>query len=72
MNTGRVDYDTALACYHSPEYAKAIDIRKDRAVSNIMRAAARHGSEWISIAPYALHAGTMLHRSPFDSPKHSD
>ena len=30
------DYDTALACYRSPEYAKAIDIRKDKAVSDII------------------------------------
>jgi uncharacterized protein (DUF1330 family) len=30
------DYDTALACYRSPEYAKAIDVRKDKAVADII------------------------------------
>ena len=30
------DYDTALACYRSPEYAKAIEIRKGKAVADII------------------------------------
>jgi len=30
------DYATALACYRSPEYAKAIDIRRDKAVADIV------------------------------------
>ena len=30
------DYETALACYRSPEYAKAIDIRKGKAVADIV------------------------------------
>jgi uncharacterized protein (DUF1330 family) len=30
------DYATALACYHSPEYATALDIRKSKAVSDIV------------------------------------
>ena len=30
------DYATAIECYRSPEYAKAIDIRKDKAVTDII------------------------------------
>jgi uncharacterized protein (DUF1330 family) len=30
------DYATALECYHSPEYAKAIAIRKGKAVADII------------------------------------
>ena len=30
------DYATALECYHSPEYAKAIAIRKDKAVADVI------------------------------------
>ena len=30
------DYATALACYRSPEYAKALELRKGRAVINIL------------------------------------
>ena len=30
------DYATALECYRSPEYAKAIDLRKDKSVSDII------------------------------------
>ena len=30
------DYETALACYRSPEYAKAIDLRKGKAVADII------------------------------------
>src|SRR5829696_6200417 len=30
------DYETALACYRSPEYAKAIDLRKGKAVADIV------------------------------------
>ena len=30
------DYETALACYRSPEYAKALDIRKGKAVADII------------------------------------
>jgi len=29
------DYATALACYRSPEYARAIAIRKDKSVADI-------------------------------------
>jgi len=29
------DYATALACYHSPEYAKAIALRKGNAVADL-------------------------------------
>jgi uncharacterized protein (DUF1330 family) len=29
------DYDTALACYHSPEYQHAITLRKGNAVADI-------------------------------------
>jgi uncharacterized protein (DUF1330 family) len=29
------DYATALACYRSPEYAKAIELRKDVSVADI-------------------------------------
>jgi uncharacterized protein (DUF1330 family) len=29
------DYATALACYRSPEYAKAIDLRKNKAVADL-------------------------------------
>ena len=30
------DYETALACYRSPEYAKAIELRKGKAVADIL------------------------------------
>lgn len=30
------DYETALACYRSPEYAKAIDLRKNKAIADIV------------------------------------
>jgi uncharacterized protein (DUF1330 family) len=30
------DYDTALACYHSPEYAKALAIRKTASVADMV------------------------------------
>ena len=30
------DYDTALACYRSPEYAKAIELRKGKAVFDLI------------------------------------
>jgi uncharacterized protein (DUF1330 family) len=39
------DYATALECYHSPEYAKAIEIRKSSAVADIIIADGYHGSQ---------------------------
>lgn len=30
------DYATALACYRSPEYAKAMALRKDKAVADLI------------------------------------
>lgn len=30
------DYDTAMACYHSSEYAAAMDYRKKSAVSDVV------------------------------------
>ncbi|MBZ9894487.1 DUF1330 domain-containing protein [Mesorhizobium sp. BR1-1-6] len=30
------DYDTALACYESPEYRKAIALRKDASINDII------------------------------------
>jgi uncharacterized protein (DUF1330 family) len=30
------DYATALECYRSPEYARAISVRKDKAVADIV------------------------------------
>jgi uncharacterized protein (DUF1330 family) len=30
------DYETALACYHSPEYARALALMKDAAVSDLV------------------------------------
>lgn len=30
------DYDTALACYRSPEYARAIELRKGKAVLDLV------------------------------------
>jgi uncharacterized protein (DUF1330 family) len=30
------DYETALACYRSPEYAKAIELRKGKAMADII------------------------------------
>jgi uncharacterized protein (DUF1330 family) len=30
------DYDTALACYHSPEYAKALALRKAASIADIV------------------------------------
>ena len=37
------DYATALECYRSPEYAKAIEIRKGSAVADIIVAEGYHG-----------------------------
>ena len=31
-----MDFETALACYHSPEYAKAKEFRQGRADMNIV------------------------------------
>jgi uncharacterized protein (DUF1330 family) len=39
------DYETALACYRSPEYAKAIDFRKGSAVADIIIADGYHGPQ---------------------------
>jgi uncharacterized protein (DUF1330 family) len=39
------DYATALKCYHSPEYAKAIEIRKGSAVTDIIIADGYHGPQ---------------------------
>ena len=39
------DYATALECYHSPEYAKAIEIRKGSAVADIIIADGYHGAQ---------------------------
>jgi uncharacterized protein (DUF1330 family) len=39
------DYATALECYHSPEYAKAIEIRKGSAVADIIIADGYHGPQ---------------------------
>ena len=30
------DYDTALACYHSPEYAEAIALRQGKSVADVL------------------------------------
>ena len=38
------DYATALECYHSPEYAKAIELRKGSAVADIIIADGYHRS----------------------------
>jgi uncharacterized protein (DUF1330 family) len=39
------DYATALECYRSPEYAKAIEIRKGSAVADIIIADGYHGPQ---------------------------
>ena len=39
------DYATALECYHSPEYAKAIELRKGSAVADIIIADGYHGPQ---------------------------
>ena len=39
------DYDTALACYRSPEYAKAIALRRDNAVADIIVAEGYDGPQ---------------------------
>jgi len=39
------DYATALECYRSPEYAKAIEIRKGSAVADIIVAEGYHGTQ---------------------------
>jgi uncharacterized protein (DUF1330 family) len=39
------DYATALECYRSPEYAKAIEIRKNSAVADITIAEGYHGAQ---------------------------
>lgn len=39
------DYATARECYHSPEYAKAIEIRKGSAVADIIIADGYHGAQ---------------------------
>ena len=39
------DYATALECYHSPEYAKAIEIRKGSAVADIIIVEGYHGAQ---------------------------
>jgi uncharacterized protein (DUF1330 family) len=30
------DFATALACYHSPEYAQAIELRKGKAIADVI------------------------------------
>lgn len=30
------DYDTAIACYHSPEYQRAVEIRGDSAIVDLV------------------------------------
>jgi len=39
------DYETALECYRSPEYAKAIELRKGSAVADIIVADGYHGPQ---------------------------
>jgi len=39
------DYATALECYRSSEYAKAVEIRKDSAVADIIIAEGYHGTQ---------------------------
>ena len=39
------DYATALECYRSSEYAKAVEIRKDSAVADIVIAEGYHGTQ---------------------------
>jgi uncharacterized protein (DUF1330 family) len=39
------DYATALECYRSPEYAKAIEIRQGSAVADIIIAEGYHGPQ---------------------------
>jgi uncharacterized protein (DUF1330 family) len=39
------DFATALECYHSPEYAKAIELRKGSAVADIIIAEGYHGPQ---------------------------
>ena len=42
---GFKDFATALECYHSPEYAKAIELRKGSAVADIIIAEGYHGPQ---------------------------
>src|SRR3974390_1270348 len=39
------DYATALECYRSPEYAKAIEVRKGSAIADIIIAEGYHGPQ---------------------------
>ena len=39
------DYETALECYRSPEYAKATEIRKGSAVADIIIVEGYHGAQ---------------------------
>jgi uncharacterized protein (DUF1330 family) len=39
------DYATALGCYRSPKYTKAIEIRKGSAVADIIIAEGYHGAQ---------------------------
>jgi len=39
------DYATALKCYRSPEYAKAIEVRKGSAIADIIIAEGYHGPQ---------------------------
>ena len=39
------DYATALECYRSPEYAKAVEIRQGSAVADIIIAEGYHGPQ---------------------------
>ena len=39
------DYATALECYRSPEYSKAIEIRKGSSVADIIIVEGYHGAQ---------------------------
>jgi len=39
------DYATALECYRSPEYAKAIEMRKGSAVADVIIVEGYHGAQ---------------------------
>jgi uncharacterized protein (DUF1330 family) len=39
------DYPTALACYRSPEYAKAMDLRRGKAIADIVIAEGYDGPQ---------------------------
>jgi uncharacterized protein (DUF1330 family) len=39
------DYETALACYHSPEYQQAITLRRGRAIADIAIVEGYDGSQ---------------------------